>query len=392
MRRMIITKDSYAESPLTLAGFLHGINLDILVTSAFLRSFTLVGEVIIDGIPQSLIAILAKSAGANLTYVADEALCRQHGFSFLSALARTEIDPVCLSSNSLNLEFVPKVHAGFEGLGEKPLVLKVRTPDQYLSRRKNISWLAMSTLSEGLLLNSESTVAKDAPLISGFVGTSSARSILDWCSKKNYTAVTNTLTSLDVVGGNCYCWLVPSERMLENVRHLLFQHSAGVHRQLSLERLAEQAWPELLGAGDKLAVQAKDFFINKRRWYYLDKLLSIGLYPMESDGESYWRWMGERGARFFLPLRARGHYTISFDVFSLVSGVSSSTIRCFVNGKLRVTQQVNEGDNVKIPHYASRDGGLAELYVVSEQSRNVDGKNLSMSYSSLIVQWESEFS
>ena len=109
---------------------------------------------------------------------------------------------------------------------------------------------------------------------------------------------------------------------------------------------------------------------------------------MESDGEHYWRWVGDNGVRLFLPLRAKGHYVVSFDVFSLVNGLTSSTLRCFVNGALKLTQDVQEGENVKIPYYASQDGYLAELYVVSEQSVNIDGKAMSVSLSSLNVEWE----
>jgi hypothetical protein len=384
----MISSENYAESPLALASSLHGINLDILVTSAFLRSFTSIGEVVIDGIPQSIIGILAESAGARITYLADHNLCRQQGFPFLKAIKDVGVSPVCLNSNSMDIEFSPKVDAGYEGLAEQPHMLRLRTPDQYLSGRKNLSWLALSTLYEDLLLASEGTVSKHAPLLSGFVNKESAKHILKWCLKTNYKAVTNTLEPLNESNADSYCWLVPSENFLENVNSLLASHAFEVNVKLPLTHLAEQAWPELLGANDKLATQTKDFFIHKRRWYYLDRILNIGMYPMESDGEHYWRWVGDNGVRLFLPLRAKGHYVVSFDVFSLVNGLTSSTLRCFVNGALKLTQDVQEGENVKIPYYASQDGYLAELYVVSEQSVNIDGKAMSVSLSSLNVEWE----
>ena len=67
------------EAPLALAAARHNINLDVLVTSAFLRSLPQLGEVVLATIPQSIIAILAGAAGANVTYVMNKNLCDQRG-------------------------------------------------------------------------------------------------------------------------------------------------------------------------------------------------------------------------------------------------------------------------------------------------------------------------
>ena len=52
--------------------------------------------------------------------------------------------------------------------------------------------------------------------------------------------------------------------------------------------------------------------------------------------------------------------------------------------------EVRAGQSVIIPHYADKDGGIAELLIVSENSRQVDGKELSISLSELVVNWNEE--
>ena len=65
---------SETKTPLDLAASLHNINIDLLVTSAFLRSIPFMSEVVLDTIPQRILAILARRAGAGVTYLIKQPL------------------------------------------------------------------------------------------------------------------------------------------------------------------------------------------------------------------------------------------------------------------------------------------------------------------------------
>ena len=59
--------ENVSATPLELAAKRHNINVDVLVTSAFLRSLPQLDEVVLNTMPQSIVSILAKAAGANVT-------------------------------------------------------------------------------------------------------------------------------------------------------------------------------------------------------------------------------------------------------------------------------------------------------------------------------------
>jgi hypothetical protein len=166
------------EAPLALAAARHNINLDVLVTSAFLRSLPQLGEVVLATIPQSIIAILARAAGANVTYVMNKKLCDQHGLAFFEASKAAGVEPVCFDTSPMNVELQPKVQAGFEGLGVLPQRLGITTPDRYLSSRVKVSWLALDKLSLSILEVAEYTVQQHKPLISGFVSPENADDVV----------------------------------------------------------------------------------------------------------------------------------------------------------------------------------------------------------------------
>lgn len=376
------------EAPLALAAARHNINLDVLVTSAFLRSLPQLGEVVLATIPQSIIAILAGAAGANVTYVMNKNLCDQHGLAFFEASKAAGVEPVCFDTSPMNVELLPKVQAGFEGLGVLPQRLAITTPDRYLSSRVKVSWLALDKLSLSILEVAEYTVQQHKPLISGFVSPENADDVVKWSKRNNYHSVTNTLASLNPTNAATYCWLVPSTEILQSVGALVGTHVSPVNAKLPMAMVAQQAWPTLTETNDGLAHQTLDYLLHRRRWYCLDKLLNIGLYPMETDGDSFWRWVGANGVRLFLPLRASGHYILSFNVFSVVEGLENATIRCFINGRLKTTQEVTTGTTVNIPYFAETDGSLAELFIVSEQKIKIADRALSIAISELTVYWE----
>ena len=89
---------SSVSSPLDVAATHHRINVDILTTSAFLRSLPNVGEVVLDTMPQSIISVLAMAAGARIAYLANYSLCQKHGLEYVEASKAAGVQPLCFST------------------------------------------------------------------------------------------------------------------------------------------------------------------------------------------------------------------------------------------------------------------------------------------------------
>ena len=374
-------------SPLEVAATHHEINLDILTTSAFLRSLPRIGEVILDVMPQSIISVLAMAAGARITYLSNYELCQKHGLEYFAASKIAGVQDVCFGTNDKDVLITPRVEAGFERLAANSEKIKLRTPDSYLVGRSNISWVALNEITRPLIDEMKYTVRKHRPLISGKVFSDNAEEILEWCELHSYLPINNTLKPLCNKGYSDYCWLVPNEELLDDVRKLLAADRAVLHPAKSLSKFALQVWPELTESSDKLAKQTRDYITNTRRWYYLDKLVNIGMYPIETDGTSYWRWLGHKGVRLFIPLRAIGFYTIKFNVFSVVQGMERVGLKCFLNGVLKQNVGAGVGSEIDIVHYTQTEGELVELLIVPQTSVQVFDRSLSVSISDLAVHW-----
>lgn len=274
-------------SPLEVAATHHKINVDILTTSAFLRSLPKVGEVILDTMPQSIISVLAMAAGAKITYLANHSLCQKHGLEYVEASKAAGVQPLCFSASERDVFITPRVEAGFERLAANAERIKLKTPDNYLNGKANISWVSLSELTLPLLEGMKKAVQKHRPLISGIVSNCSVGSITSWCDKYGYFPLTNLLEPLSVSVASGYCWLVPNDTLLKNVRDLLAADYTVTNFPKSLPKFAQQVWGELTESSDKLAKQTKDYLTHARRWYYLDKLVNIGMYPIETDGTDY---------------------------------------------------------------------------------------------------------
>ncbi|MDB2331199.1 hypothetical protein N9V74_05750 [Alteromonas sp.] len=375
-------------SPLNAAASRHAINVDILVASAMLRSMPAMRDVVLDAMPQSIMANLAGAIGANVIYLTNKNLTTKLGLPFIRASKAAGVMPAAISDVPEDLVFSPRVEAGFEGLGDADERVKLRTLDVLLSGKANIDWIALGYLSNDVLKVAHVTVEKHRPLLSGEVSSSHQLAVQSWCDDNGYIAVDNTLQPLCEDVEKAYVWLVPNTDVLANAHKLLGSNEAAVNSRQSMNNLITQCWPQLAGEHDALARQTKDYLLNNRRWYYLDKLLNIGMHELDTDGSSYWRWVGDKGVRLFLPLRAKGHYQISVSIFSLVNDVESTMVRCFVNGHLKNRQRVTAGSKITIPYFAHEDGGIAELFIAAENSIHVGDRALSISISELIVSWE----
>jgi len=383
-------KLSSAFSPLEVAANHHKINLDILTTSAFLRSLPNIGEVILDTMPQSIISVLAMSAGARITYLANYTLCCKHGLDYLAASQSVGVQSVCFNSTEKDVLITPRVEAGFERLSANAERVKLRTPDNYLHGRTNISWVSLSEITSLLLDSMIHTVQQHRPLISGKVTESSIAHILTWCDKYNYLPFTNLLEPLTRRNKSVYCWLLPNNALLKRVNELLAVDYEVKVAPKTLPKFAQQVWSELTESSDKLAKQTKDYITHARRWYYLDKLVNVGMYPIETDGKSYWRWISSKGVRLFIPLRAIGFYSIRFNVFSVVDGMESVGLKCFLNGSLKQEVNVYEGSEIAINHYTEKEGELVEIFIMPQTSVQVFDRALSVSISDLAVYWEGD--
>ena len=375
-------------SPLDAAASRHAINVDILVASALLRSMPAMRDVVLDAMPQSIMANLASAVGANVTYLLNKPLASKLGLPFVRASKAAGVMLAAVSDIPEDIVFSPRVEAGFEGLGDADERIKLRTLDVLLSGKANIDWIALGYLSNDVLKEAHVTVEKHRPLLSGEVSSGHQLALQSWCIDNGYIAVDNTLQPLCEDVEKAYVWLVPNTDVLANAHKLLGSHAAEVNPRQSMHSLITQCWPLLAGEHDALARQTKDYLVNNRRWYYLDKLLNIGSYALDTDGVNYWRWVGDKGIRLFLPLRAKGHYQLSVSIFSLVNGLESTIVRCFVNGRLKTLQRVTEGTILTIPYFAEDDGGIAELFIMAENSVNVGDRALSISISELVVSWE----
>ncbi|NDV91691.1 hypothetical protein GTH32_10900 [Alteromonas sp. 345S023] len=374
--------------PLQSAALRHNINLDILVTSAFIRSMPHIESAILEVMPQSIIANLAIAAGTQVSYLTNAQLCEQLGMPFIHASKSVNVLPIALAAKPQQRVYKARVEAGFEKLSAKPEPIRLQTPDTFLGGRRSVNWLALNTVCPKMLAAAKHTVAKHRPLISGRVLATHTDEISAWCIENGYTLVDNYLEPVGGLTSVKSCWLVPSKAQLQQVRNLLAHHAPEVSARLSMEMMITQCWPALAGEHDLLARETYDLLVHRRRWYYLDNLLNIGLYDIDSDGENYWRWLGDKGCRLFLPLRAAGHYVLSFSIFSLVEGLSNTPVRCFINGKLAKTCEIYGGDTISIPYYASEEGGMAEVFIAPEKSVDVGDRKLSVSLSGIVVNWE----
>lgn len=374
--------------PLESAALRHSINLDILVASAFIRSMPHIESAILEVMPQSIIANLAVAAGAQVSYLTNVQLCNQLGMPFVKASKSANVMPIALAAKPQQRVFKARVEAGFENLSAKPEYISLQTPDTLLGGRRSVNWLALNTVYPNMLAAATQTVNKHRPLISGRLPATNISEVSAWCLDNGYTLVDNYLEPVRESTSAKSCWLVPSKEQLQQVRNLLDRHAPKVSARLSMEMMITQCWPALAGEQDLLARETYDLLVHRRRWYYLDNLLNIGLYDIDSDGENYWRWLGDKGCRLFLPLRAVGHYVLSFSIFSLVEGLSNTPVRCFINGKLAKTCEIYGGDTISIPYYASEEGGMAEVYIVPEKSVDVGDRKLTVSLSGIVVSWE----
>lgn len=377
-------------SPLEVAAAHHKINVDILTTSAFLRSLPSIGEVILDSMPQSIISVLAMAAGARITHLVNYALCQKHGLGYVEASKAAGVQPLSFSASERDVFVTPRVEAGFERLAANAEKIKLRTPDNYFDGKANVSWVSLSELTSPLLGGMKKAVQKHRPLISGKVSNSSAVSIVSWCEEHSYFPLTNLLEPLRSSNASGYCWLVPNDALLENVRNLLGADYTVTSLPKSLSKLAQQFWPDLIESSDQLAKQTKDYVTHSRRWYYLDRLVNIGMYPIETDGTSYWRWIGNKGVRLFIPLRAIGFYTVKFKIFSVVEDMERIGLKCFLNGVLKKDVDASAGSEIAIEHHTKSEGELVELSIVPQDSVQVFDRALSVSISDLAVYWEGE--
>ncbi|GEA12743.1 hypothetical protein [Alteromonas sp. KUL49] len=373
--------------PIELIRDFHNVNAEILAISAFLRSFITLGDVFLDTVPQSLEAKLANAAGARVSYLMNQPLCDHYGLDYIQSAKSCGVLPVALGGNEIDINVEPRVEAGFEGLAENAETIKVRKLDSYLSGRVNVSWTVFSQLTLDKLTGAKELVQTHRPLFSGIISPECILDVSEWCITNGYHLVDSDLQDIQSVPVSAYCWLVPTKSMLQQAYRYLGKDSGLVKRSLPLVRLIQQSWPELLGANDNLAKKTYDLIANQRTWYYLDSLANIGLDSIETDGENYWRWLGKNGARLFLPLHSEGYFRLSFNFFSLASGLSHATLRCFINGRLMTTYMIEEGTELSVSYFAREAGEVAEILLVSEEACYIDGKFLSCSLSEVTLQW-----
>ena len=77
-------------------------------------------------------------------------------------------------------------------------------------------------------------------------------------------------------------------------------------------------------------------------------------------------------------------------MFSVVDGMETVGLKCFLNGSLKQEVNVYEGSEIAINHYTEKEGELVEIFIMPQTSVQVFDRALSVSISDLAVYWEGD--
>ena len=104
----------------------HAISNQILIQSAICRAMPRNAHVVMDNLPQSIMASLVEATGMSCDFVVFEPLIRKYGFKLADMFAQAGLPLLCLGAECSTLRITPRVEAGFSLLARAPLTLEVR--------------------------------------------------------------------------------------------------------------------------------------------------------------------------------------------------------------------------------------------------------------------------
>ena len=366
----------------------HSIVEQILVQSAICRALPRNAHVIMDNLPQSIMASLLNAAGISYDMVVTEPLLSKYGHKLIDMLSANGIPFSCLGEQDWQLQLVPRVEAGFSGLARMPQMVNVQTVDEAFVGLRKVNWLAMEEASIRFLNSAQQCIAQHRPLIS-LAYTGNVTSLLQWCELNQYEAVDASLTAVtsDSSAGKYY--LFPSSALLKQItEYLTADETAEAQLGGALERQVHK-WPALCKSGDALAQLTSDYLTTCSRQYPLATMQASGLYAVELHDSTEWRWTGpEHDTVILLPMRAKGLYRVSLSVLALPEGLEINTVRCFMNGIQIACQEVKAGSVISFDYFADKPELPVELLLSVSQIVNCGGRALGIAISGIQVAWD----
>ena len=365
----------------------HSIVEQILIQSAICRTLPRNAHVIMDNLPQSIMASLLNAAGISYDMVVTEPLLSKYGHKLIDMLSANGIPFSCLGEQDWQLQLVPRVEAGFSGLARMPQMVNVQTVDEAFVGLRKVNWLAMEEASIRFLNSAQQCIAQHRPLIS-LAYTGNVTSLLQWCELNQYEAVDASLTAVtsDSSAGKYY--LFPSDVLLKQVvEYLAANETAELQLGLSLNHQVHK-WPALCKSGDALAQLTSDYLTTCSRQYPLATMMATNLYSSEWHDDTEWRWTGPgHDTTILLPMRARGLYRVSLSVLALPEEQECGFVRCFMNGVPVFGQYISAGDTIAFDYVSNKPEEPVELLLSVTDLQNCGGRDLGVAISGIEVVW-----
>lgn len=366
----------------------HAISNQILIQSAICRALPRNAHVVMDNLPQSIMASLVEATGMSCDFVVFEPLIRKYGFKLADMFAQAGLPLLCLGAECSTLRITPRVEAGFSLLARAPLTLAVQTVDDALLGLQRINWLAFERVDVTFLNQSINCVTQHRPLISlTFEG--SVTSLLQWCEVHHYTAVDATLRALSTTStASQKVYLFPDQVLLDEVETYLTPEQIGADEVLLANNQLAQKWPALCNAGDNLGNLTQKYLKTCTRQYPLATMMATNLYASEWHDDTEWRWTGPgHDTTILLPMRARGLYRVSLSVLALPEGKECGFVRCFMNGVPVFGQDISAGDKIAFDYVSNKPEEPVELLLSVTDLQNCGGRPLGVAISGIEVVW-----
>lgn len=378
---------NYSYTILKLLSERHGIYRDIIVTAAILKSMPLKSHALLEAQPQSLLVNMFDASGLSCTLIPSIALLSKHGFELAKLYKKLGIESTFIGKKSRDHRLVSKVQAGYAGLAEQTQLIRERTYTEVCGMYKNLSWVALSVIDEALFLDNSKIITEQRPLISGRCK-KVTESMQDWGDKNGYIFLNSFLSAPTANDEEQVVYAFPSLSWAMAAQSYSGTQLLVSNKATTTDRLIREYYSPLLSINSAIGRLTLDYLKFCRRWYSMDKLMAFNFYPVETDGEHYWRWQGPSpSSRLFIPLMAQGHYKISLQVGFLPQGVSSKKIKCFFDGTLTFFDVIHAGQSISFEYYVPTNGNTFELLITSNEMTKVDGKELGFSLNGLTVEW-----
>ena len=378
---------NHSSTVLELMSERHGIYRDIIVTAAILESMPAKFHALVEAQPQSLLVNMFEASGLSCTLIPSFELLKQHGFELAKLYSELDIDLTFIGQDSRDHHIVPKVQAGYAGLAEHKRIIRERTFSEVCSRYAHLSWVALSFIDDALFLDNASIINQKRPLISGRCK-SVTQDMIAWGDRNNYVFLSELLCDITEHEEGRIIYAFPSSDWAEQVKSYAGAKSVISNQSVSTSRVIQKHYSPLVSIDSVVGRLTSDYLKNNRRWYHMDKLMAFNFYPLETDGEQYWRWLGPNSSsRLFIPLMARGHYKINLQIGFFPKNVTSKKIKCFFDGNLTFFETINEGQTISFEYYVPSDGKTFELLVTSDEMTSIEGKLLGFSLRGLVIEW-----